>query len=71
MAAQELQPSETLATLKSESENLKTKLEEERAKLHDVERELWEREGLEKRIILRWIEIYLKNISLLRLVKVV
>lgn len=52
MAAQELQPNETLATLKSESENLKTKLEEERAKLHDVEREYWGREGLENHIIL-------------------
>ncbi|XP_016101000.1 guanine nucleotide-binding protein subunit beta-5-like [Sinocyclocheilus grahami] len=31
------QPSDTLATLKTESETLKTKLEEERAKLHDVE----------------------------------
>lgn len=40
MAAQEVdaQPSDTLTTLKSESETLKTKLEEERAKLHDVER---------------------------------
>uniref|UniRef100_A0AAR2J9J4 Uncharacterized protein n=1 Tax=Pygocentrus nattereri TaxID=42514 RepID=A0AAR2J9J4_PYGNA len=37
MAAQEVQPSETIAKLKSESEALKTKLEEERAKLHDVE----------------------------------
>ncbi|XP_016113143.1 guanine nucleotide-binding protein subunit beta-5a [Sinocyclocheilus grahami] len=39
MAAQEVasQPSDTLATLKTESETLKTKLEEERAKLHDVE----------------------------------
>lgn len=37
MAAQEVQPSETIAKLKSESETLKTKLEEERAKLHDVE----------------------------------
>lgn len=40
MAAQEVdaQPSDTLTTLKTESETLKTKLEEERAKLHDVER---------------------------------
>nr|XP_023670020.1 guanine nucleotide-binding protein subunit beta-5 isoform X1 [Paramormyrops kingsleyae] len=37
MACQGLQPNETLATLKMESETLKTKLEEERAKLHDVE----------------------------------
>ncbi|KTG32800.1 hypothetical protein cypCar_00020423 [Cyprinus carpio] len=39
MAAQEVasQPSDTLTTLKTESETLKTKLEEERAKLHDVE----------------------------------
>ncbi|KAI4903114.1 hypothetical protein NFI96_015691, partial [Prochilodus magdalenae] len=37
MAAQEVQPSETISKLKSESEALKTKLEEERAKLHDVE----------------------------------
>lgn len=45
MAAQELQPNETLTTLKTESDNLKTKLEEERAKLHDVEREYWGRMG--------------------------
>lgn len=38
MATQEVQPNETLANLKTESETLKTKLEEERAKLHDVER---------------------------------
>uniref|UniRef100_A0A668A0H1 Myosin VC n=1 Tax=Myripristis murdjan TaxID=586833 RepID=A0A668A0H1_9TELE len=37
MATQEVQPNETLANLKTESETLKTKLEEERAKLHDVE----------------------------------
>lgn len=37
MATQELQLNETLAHLKTESETLKTKLEEERAKLHDVE----------------------------------
>lgn len=39
MAAQEVQPGETITKLKTESEALKTKLEEERAKLHDVERE--------------------------------
>uniref|UniRef100_A0A3B3VG25 Uncharacterized protein n=1 Tax=Poecilia latipinna TaxID=48699 RepID=A0A3B3VG25_9TELE len=37
MATQEVQQNETLAHLKTESETLKTKLEEERAKLHDVE----------------------------------
>ncbi|KAJ3597017.1 hypothetical protein NHX12_003417 [Muraenolepis orangiensis] len=37
MATQEVQPNETLANLKTESETLKSKLEEERAKLHDVE----------------------------------
>uniref|UniRef100_A0A8C9SZR1 Guanine nucleotide binding protein (G protein), beta 5b n=2 Tax=Scleropages formosus TaxID=113540 RepID=A0A8C9SZR1_SCLFO len=37
MACQGLGPNETLATLKTESETLKTKLEEERAKLHDAE----------------------------------
>uniref|UniRef100_A0A8C5GHE9 Uncharacterized protein n=1 Tax=Gouania willdenowi TaxID=441366 RepID=A0A8C5GHE9_GOUWI len=37
MATQELQINESLAHLKTESESLKTKLEEERAKLHDVE----------------------------------
>uniref|UniRef100_A0A3B4A7R1 Uncharacterized protein n=1 Tax=Periophthalmus magnuspinnatus TaxID=409849 RepID=A0A3B4A7R1_9GOBI len=37
MATQEVQLNETLAHLKSESETLKSKLEEERAKLHDVE----------------------------------
>lgn len=40
MATQEVQLNETLAHLKTESETLKSKLEEERAKLHDVEREL-------------------------------
>lgn len=39
MATQEVQLNETLSHLKTESETLKTKLEEERAKLHDVERE--------------------------------
>lgn len=39
MATQEVQLNETLAHLKTESETLKSKLEEERAKLHDVERE--------------------------------
>lgn len=39
MATQEAPLSETLAHLKTESEALKAKLEEERAKLHDVERE--------------------------------
>ncbi|XP_038155030.1 guanine nucleotide-binding protein subunit beta-5a-like [Cyprinodon tularosa] len=38
MATQEVQMNETLAHLKTESESLKSKLEEERAKLHDVER---------------------------------
>ncbi|MBN3313381.1 GNB5 protein, partial [Atractosteus spatula] len=37
MATEGLQESETLASLKNESETLKSKLEEERAKLHDVE----------------------------------
>uniref|UniRef100_A0A3Q1AHL2 Uncharacterized protein n=1 Tax=Amphiprion ocellaris TaxID=80972 RepID=A0A3Q1AHL2_AMPOC len=37
MATQEVQLNETLAHLKTESETLKSKLEEERAKLHDVE----------------------------------
>ncbi|CAL8261409.1 unnamed protein product [Merluccius merluccius] len=37
MATQEVQPNETLANLKTESETLKSKLEDERAKLHDVE----------------------------------
>uniref|UniRef100_A0A8D3E297 G protein subunit beta 5 n=1 Tax=Scophthalmus maximus TaxID=52904 RepID=A0A8D3E297_SCOMX len=37
MATQEVQLSETLAHLKTESDTLKGKLEEERAKLHDVE----------------------------------
>lgn len=39
MATDGLHENETLASLKSEAENLKGKLEEERAKLHDVERE--------------------------------
>uniref|UniRef100_A0AAX7V8S2 Uncharacterized protein n=1 Tax=Astatotilapia calliptera TaxID=8154 RepID=A0AAX7V8S2_ASTCA len=37
MATQEVPLNETLAHLKTESETLKSKLEEERAKLHDVE----------------------------------
>ncbi|KAF5925415.1 hypothetical protein HPG69_001860 [Diceros bicornis minor] len=37
MATDGLQENETLASLKSEAESLKGKLEEERAKLHDVE----------------------------------
>uniref|UniRef100_A0A672JLF1 Guanine nucleotide-binding protein subunit beta-5b-like n=1 Tax=Salarias fasciatus TaxID=181472 RepID=A0A672JLF1_SALFA len=37
MACQELQKGESLASLKKESDNLKKKLEEERAKLNDVE----------------------------------
>uniref|UniRef100_A0A8C7HD75 Guanine nucleotide binding protein (G protein), beta 5a n=1 Tax=Oncorhynchus kisutch TaxID=8019 RepID=A0A8C7HD75_ONCKI len=37
MATQEVQPNETLTNLKAESDTLKTKLEDERAKLHDVE----------------------------------
>ncbi|KAM6980576.1 guanine nucleotide-binding protein subunit beta-5b [Aplochiton taeniatus] len=37
MACQGLQPGETLASLKTESESLKKKLEEDRSKLHDVE----------------------------------
>ncbi|XP_051918302.1 guanine nucleotide-binding protein subunit beta-5a isoform X1 [Hippocampus zosterae] len=37
MATQEVQLNETLVHLKTESESLKSKLEEERAKLHDVE----------------------------------
>ncbi len=39
MACQALAKGETIQTLKVESETLKVKLEEERAKLHDVERE--------------------------------
>lgn len=39
MATEGLQENETLASLKNEAESLKGKLEEERAKLHDVERE--------------------------------
>lgn len=39
MATEALHENETLASLKSEAESLKGKLEEERAKLHDVERE--------------------------------
>lgn len=37
MACQELQRGETLVSLKKESETLKKKLEEERAKINDVE----------------------------------
>uniref|UniRef100_A0A8D2CM96 G protein subunit beta 5 n=1 Tax=Sciurus vulgaris TaxID=55149 RepID=A0A8D2CM96_SCIVU len=37
MATDGLHENETLASLKSEAESLKGKLEEERAKLHDVE----------------------------------
>uniref|UniRef100_A0AAR2JY43 G protein subunit beta 5 n=1 Tax=Pygocentrus nattereri TaxID=42514 RepID=A0AAR2JY43_PYGNA len=37
MACQGLAKGETVSTLRAESENLKAKLEEERAKLHDVE----------------------------------
>lgn len=47
MATQEVQLNETLAHLKTESETLKSKLEEERAKLHDVERECWKWRGLD------------------------
>ncbi|KAG8505364.1 Guanine nucleotide-binding protein subunit beta-5 [Galemys pyrenaicus] len=39
MATDGLHENETLASLKNEAETLKGKLEEERAKLHDVERE--------------------------------
>lgn len=39
MANEGLRDNETLSSLKNESETLKSKLEEERAKLHDVERE--------------------------------
>ncbi|KAJ7409489.1 Guanine nucleotide-binding protein subunit beta-5 [Willisornis vidua] len=39
MATEGLHENETLASLKSEAESLKGKLEEERAKLHDVEQE--------------------------------
>lgn len=44
MATQEVPLNETLAHLKTESETLKLKLEEERAKLHDVECECWKME---------------------------
>ncbi|RXN03243.1 guanine nucleotide-binding subunit beta-5-like protein [Labeo rohita] len=40
MACQGLATGETIHTLKAESELLKTKLEEERAKLHDIEQEI-------------------------------
>lgn len=46
MAADGLHENETLASLKSEAESLKGKLEEERAKLHDVECECGPRRGL-------------------------
>ena len=47
MATQEVQLSETLTHLKTESDTLKSKLEDERAKLHDVERESrWKWRGL-------------------------
>lgn len=46
MATDGLQENETLASLKSEAESLKGKLEEERAKLHDVERECGPGRGL-------------------------
>lgn len=46
MATDGLHENETLASLKSEAENLKGKLEEERAKLHDVERECGPGRGL-------------------------
>lgn len=39
MASEGLQENETIDGLQGEAENLKIKLEEERAKLHDVERE--------------------------------
>lgn len=45
MACQGLQSGESLVSLKTESDALKKKLEEERAKLHDVERECWGLEG--------------------------
>lgn len=48
MASDGLHENETLASLKSEAESLKGKLEEERAKLHDVERE-WGEAGREAR----------------------
>lgn len=46
MATQEAPLNETLANLKTESETLKSKLEEERAKLHDVECECRKWRGL-------------------------
>lgn len=53
MATQEVQLNETLAHLKTESDTLKTKLEEERAKLHDVEREWLKMErGLHRAVLL-------------------
>lgn len=48
MATDGLHENETLASLKSEAESLKGKLEEERAKLHDVEREC--EQGLEGKL---------------------
>lgn len=46
MATDGLHENQTLASLKSEAESLKGKLEEERAKLHDVERECGPGRGL-------------------------
>lgn len=48
MATDGLHENETLASLKSEAESLKGKLEEERAKLHDVERECGPGRGLRR-----------------------
>ena len=46
MATDGLHENETLASLKSEAESLRGKLEEGRAKLHDVERECGPGRGL-------------------------
>lgn len=45
MATEGLHENETLASLKNEAESLKGKLEEERAKLHDVEEREYRRKG--------------------------
>lgn len=51
MATQEVQLNETLTHLKTESETLKSKLEDERAKLHDVERECRKWRGLHSPLV--------------------
>uniref|UniRef100_A0A8B9S643 G protein subunit beta 5 n=1 Tax=Apteryx owenii TaxID=8824 RepID=A0A8B9S643_APTOW len=53
MATEGLQENETLASLKNEAESLKGKLEEERAKLHDVERECGRRARRPGRFVMK------------------